>query len=156
AWNLLRGLAGPTPVTVLNYSSQSVSAALADLGREMTFDAVQIEGVHLARYIPLLRAFPRRPPVLCDWHGLFSESMPRYRERVAGPLRRLYARRTARLLGGMETELLRVCDAHLVVSERSRQTLIENTPSAVLHVVENGVDIDYHSEEQIEDAYARW
>src|SRR5262249_48904603 len=87
---------------------------------------------------------------------LFSESMTRYSESVAGPLRRLYARRTARLLGGMETELLRVCDAHLVVSERSRQTLIENTPSAVLHVVENGVDIDYHSEEQIEDAYARW
>jgi sugar transferase (PEP-CTERM/EpsH1 system associated) len=156
AWNLLRGLAGPTPVTVLNYTSQSVSAALADLGREMNFDAVQLEGVHLARYIPILRAFPGRPPVLCDWHDLFSESMTRYSESVAGLPRRLYARRTARLLAGMETELLRVCDAHLVVSERNRQTLLENTPSAVFHIVENGVDTSYHSDDQIEDAHARW
>ena len=101
-WNLVRGLAGPTPVTVLNYTSQSVSTALADLGREMNFDAVQLEGVHLARYIPVLRGFPGRPPVLCDWHDLFSESMTRYSESVAGLPRRLYARRTARLLARRE------------------------------------------------------
>ncbi|TMK80581.1 MAG: glycosyltransferase [Actinobacteria bacterium] len=155
-WNLVRGLAGPTPVTVLNYTSRSASAALADLGREMTFDAVQMEGVHLARYIPVLRAFPGRPPVLCDWHDIFSESMTRYSETVASFPRRLYARRTARLLEGMETELLRLCDAHLVVSDRNKRRLLENLPSASLHIIENGVDTAYHSEEQIEDAYARW
>ena len=156
AWNLLRGLAGPTPVTVLNYTSRSASAALADLGREMNFDAVQVEGIHLARYIPVLRAFPGRPPVLCDWHDLFSESMTRYSESIESLPRRLYALRTARLLEGMETELLRVCDAHLVVSERNKQRLLENSPSASLHIIENGVDTGYHSEEQMEDAYARW
>jgi sugar transferase (PEP-CTERM/EpsH1 system associated) len=155
-WNLLRGLAGPTPVTVLNYTSRSVSAALADLGREMNFDAVQVEGIHLARYMPVLRAFPGRPPVLCDWHDLFSESMTRYSEATASLPRRLYARRTIRLLKGMETEMLRVCDAHLAVSDRDKRRLLESCPSATLHVIENGVDTDYHSDERMEDAYARW
>lgn len=82
--------------------------------------------------------------------------MTRYSEFIESLPRRLYARRTARLLEGMETELLRVCDAHLVVSDRNKQRLLENCPSASLHIIENGVDTGYHSEEQMEDAYARW
>src|SRR5262245_36103122 len=155
-WNLLRGLAGPTPVTVLNYTSQSVSAALADLGREMRFDVVQLEGIHLARYIRVLRAFPSRPPVFCDWHDIFSESMARYSEATASLPRRLYARRTIQRIKGIEREVLSACDAHLAVSDRDKWSLLESCPSASLHVIENGVDTDYHCGDQLEDAYARW
>jgi glycosyltransferase involved in cell wall biosynthesis len=43
-----------------------------------------------------------------------------------------------------------------VVSERNRQTLLANTPSAVFHIIENGVDTGYHCDDQIEAAYTRW
>lgn len=154
--NLLRGLIGSTPVTVLNCTTETIATTLATLGREMTFDSIQMEGVHLARYLPVLRSLPRRPPVVCDWHNIESELMRRHAETLALSPRRLYASRTATLIERMETELLRACDAHTVVSDREKRKLAALVPRAVIHVVENGVDTVYHNDAQIEAAYARW
>src|SRR5579872_722440 len=45
---LVRGLIGPTPLTVLNYFSARVSSMLAEILEAGSFDAVQMEGVHLS------------------------------------------------------------------------------------------------------------
>lgn len=154
--NLLRGLIGPTPVTLLNCTTEAIARALAELGREMAFDAIQMEGVHLARYLPVLRAFPHRPPVLCDWHNIESELMRRYSETVGSLPRRLYGRRTAGLVERVEAELLRACDAHSVVSGREKAKLQAIVPTAEAHVVENGVDTAYHGDAALDSAYTRW
>jgi len=154
--NLARGLIGPTPVTILNYTSNAVAAALEALGRETPFDAVQVEGAHLVRYVPVLRAFPGRPPLVCDWHDILSVLMWRYSKSVPSLPRKLYARRTAQLLEGVETEMLRACDAHTVVSRGDQRKLQQRVPSAAFHILENGVDTAYYGARQIEDAYARW
>ncbi len=144
--NLVRGWLGPTPVTVWNCTTPEIARALAKLGRETAFDSIQMEGVHLVRYVPVLRAFPGHPSIVCDWHNIESELMWRYSENVASPPRRWYARRTAALIEGAEAELLRAADVHTVVSAREVAKLRAAVPEADLHVVENGVDTAYFSD----------
>jgi sugar transferase (PEP-CTERM/EpsH1 system associated) len=136
---LVRGLFG-TPISILNCTTHVMSETLAVLLRERRFDAVQIEGVHLAGYLKLIRGVPDRPRIVCDWHNIESELMRRYASRAPGAARRIYARRTAASLARFERLLLEVVDAHVVPSERERQRLLELAPAADIRVVDNGVD----------------
>jgi sugar transferase (PEP-CTERM/EpsH1 system associated) len=149
AANLIKGLLGPTPVTVWNCTTPEIASALAQLGRETAFDSIQMEGVHLVRYIPILREFPNRPPIVCDWHNIESELMWRYSENEPTLPRRLYARRTAALIERVEAELLRAADVHTVVSEREVAKLRAVVPNADLRVIENGVDTAYFDNPEI-------
>ncbi len=140
---LVRGLIGPTPLTVLNYSSARVSRILADILQAGSFDAVQIEGVHLSAYLPVIRAAASRPVILSDWHNIESEILHRYSQVNPSPMRRAYAWRTASLLEAAETQLLDACDVHTVTSEREHGRLQARNPAAEIHVVPNGVDVQY-------------
>lgn len=151
---LVRGLLGKTPVTILNCTSPEIEQALARLGREVAFDAIQMEGVHLIRYLPALRLFKGNPPVLCDWHNIESELMFRYAD-TASLGRKVYARRTAQSIRIAEKELLATCDAHTVCSDRERVKLTAVYPAANIHVIENGVDIAQYSDREIAAAYQR-
>lgn len=142
-WKLCRGLWGPEPVTVLNCETSRGKRELARLLDDESFDTVQMEGVHLIGYLPVLRAARSRPKVICDWHNIESEILWRYSDTIPSYPRRWYARRTAQLLERAENLLLRSCDAHVVVSERERRQLLERVPEARIHVVGNGVDTAY-------------
>jgi glycosyltransferase involved in cell wall biosynthesis len=153
---LARGAFGPTPVTVLNYTTAEMATELARLLEEQDFDVVQVESIHLAAYLPVIRAARRRPRVLLDWHNVESEIMARYAERANGLLRRAYARRTARQLARLEACALKDFDAHLTVSERDRDQLIGVDADARVHVVENGVATERFTDEKVERAHAAW
>lgn len=142
-WKLLRGMIGPVPLTSLNYFDVTVAAELEQTLRQHAFDVVQIEGIHLAQYLPILRSAPSHPALICDWHDIESELMSRYSLYTSSWLRQVYARRTVRLLHNAERSLLARCDAHTAVSERERASLHRLWPQAQVHVVENGVDVDY-------------
>jgi glycosyltransferase involved in cell wall biosynthesis len=152
---LIRGLIGPTPVNVLNYWTERMAAELRRLLDGEPFDSVQVEGVHLAPYLPAIRAARSHPAIVGDWHNIESEIMRRYSENAVGLPRRLYARRTAGLLEKTENRLLRGCDAHSVASRREMEKLSRRMPEARIAVVENGVDVASHSDQEIEDAYRR-
>ena len=143
ASKLLRGLIGPTPLTVLNYSSAHVSRMLAEILQAGSFDAVQMEGVHLSAYLPVIRAAASRPVILADWHNIESEILHRYSQVNPSPMRRVYAWRTANLLERAETRFLAACDVHTVTSERERVQLQARRPAAEIHVIPNGVDVQY-------------
>ena len=146
---LVQGLIGPTPLTVLNYSSPRVSRILAEILEAGSFDAVQMEGVHLSAYLPVIRAAASRPAILSDWHNIESEILHRYSQVNPNPVRRAYAWRTANLLEGAETQLLAACDVHTVTSERERARLQARNPSAEIHVIPNGVDVQYFGGQEI-------
>src|ERR1017187_3657187 len=112
--NLLRGMLGPTPISVLNYTSPAMMAELERLFREQNFDAVQIEGVHLFAYVKRIRDLAPRTHIICDWHNIESELLERYAGNAPGLARRFYARRTTTLLRRLELQLLPLCAAHTV------------------------------------------
>jgi glycosyltransferase involved in cell wall biosynthesis len=155
-FKLARGALGRTPVTVLNYTSRAMAAELERLLDAHDFDVVQVESIHLAAYLPLVRAARSRPALVCDWHNIESDLMRQYGRRAANPLRRAYALRTASQLAALERRTAREADANVMVSEPDRERLLAFAPGARAFVVENGVDVGFYSDEQVGAAYAAW
>lgn len=153
---VLRGALGRTPISLLNYTTDAMKQALTQMLTDQDFDVVQIESIHLMAYLPILRSARSRPLVVCDWHNIESELMTRYSEREPNLLRRTYARKTARQLGALEQQATRDFDAHIVVSERDGDQLRQHNSACRISVIENGVDGDYYSDEEIEKAHAAW
>lgn len=153
---ILRGALGRTPLSLLNYTTEAMKQALAQILSEQGFDVVQVESIHLMGYLPILRAAPGRPRVICDWHNIESELMQRYCEREPNFLRRTYARKTARQLSTLEQQATHDFDAHVVVSYRDRERLLQLNPVSSISVIENGVDSAYYSDQEIEKARAAW
>jgi glycosyltransferase involved in cell wall biosynthesis len=141
---LLRGWWGSTPATVLKWTSPVAAQHLAAIGQSMAFDSIHVVGVHLAKYLPVLRELPGRPPVICDWHDILSEQMARYAGIEGNLPRRIYARRTATLLWRAETEMLAACDSHTTVSALDRSKMLERASGKVrIEIIANGVDTAY-------------
>jgi sugar transferase (PEP-CTERM/EpsH1 system associated) len=145
--NLLRGLLGPLPISVLNYTSAAMFAEIERLLREQAFDAIQVEGVHLFAYVRRIRELAPRARLICDWHNIESELMARYADNGPNLAKRLYASRTSGLLRRLEDRLLGLADAHTVCSPRERTALLERAPSARIEVIGNGVDVEYLSDQ---------
>jgi polysaccharide biosynthesis protein PslH len=144
-WNIIRGFVGNTPISILNYTSQRVTRELKLLLADNEVDVVQIEGIHLANYIPTIRACSPRSRIVCDWHNIESDVMAQYSRFVSNLGRSLYARRTASLLKRAERQLVAACDAHIVVSNEDAARLRKIVSDPRVHVIENGVDIEKYS-----------
>ncbi len=153
---IVRGALGRTPLPVLNYTTEAMKRELAHALDAHQFDVVQVESIHLASYLPIIRAARSRPLVICDWHNIESELMRRYSEHAPTILHRAYARKTSQQLAALERRLLVEFDAHVVVSDIERDTLHNLAPAARLFLIENGVDAEYYSDERIRQAHARW
>ncbi|MEW6209038.1 MAG: glycosyltransferase family 4 protein [Acidobacteriota bacterium] len=152
---MVRGLIGRTPLPVLNYTTREMKEELRWLLVENDFDAIQVEGIHLLSYLPIIRSASSRAVIVCDWHNIESELMRRYSQQTTGA-RKFYARVTARKLEEMERRAMREFDAHTVVSERDRNRLLEIAPRARVFLIENGVDTKHYSDDEIERAYLSW
>jgi len=144
--NIFRGLVGPTPLNVLNFTSAAVVAQLDRILGERSFDVAQIESMHLIAYALRIRELLPRTRLILDWHNIESEILARYSDNDRNPLRSWYAKRTSALSRDVENELLRFCDAHTVCSEREREALLARGPQAHVEVVGNGVDCDFFAE----------
>jgi len=141
--SVVRGFIGPTPLNVLNYTSVPAMAELEGVLHKQIFDAIQIEGVHLIAYAKRIRQLAPHTRLICDWPNIESEILHRYAENDSSWLRRLYALRTAALVRPLECQLLHLCHAHTVCSEREREILQQRVPQARIEVVGNGVDVEY-------------
>jgi hypothetical protein len=99
---IVRGSLGPTPLPVLNYTTKRMKEALEHTLNVEGVDLVQLESIHLMSYLPIIRAAKSKPLAICDWHNIESELMRRYSEREGSLPRRVYARKTARLMSKLE------------------------------------------------------
>jgi polysaccharide biosynthesis protein PslH len=148
---IVRGMAGSTPLTTLNYFEPEAEAQLANLLARSAFSTVQMEGVHLSGYLPVIQRAVPRSAILVDWHNIESELMWRYSENEPLWPKRMVARRTATLLERTEATLLEQCGAHTVASDREKEQLLGRNPSANVHVVPNGIDTAYFSPQELAD-----
>jgi polysaccharide biosynthesis protein PslH len=113
---------------------------------------VQMEGVHLMKYLPIIRNSPAPPHVVVDWHNIESEIMSRFANRTHNWGRRMAARRTAKQIERAEDRLLDSCALHTVTSERERQKLLARRPRANVHVIANGVDTHHYEPVRMAEA----
>jgi glycosyltransferase involved in cell wall biosynthesis len=139
--NILRGLIGPLPITVLNYLSKNVESALTATLDSVPYDAIQIENIHMVPYLRTIRRhLPHPRPVVLDWHNIESELIRQYGRTSTNPAKKLVAARIGSLLCQVEKNALAEFSAHTVVSEPDRQKLLQRNPRAQIKVIPNGVD----------------
>jgi glycosyltransferase involved in cell wall biosynthesis len=131
---LIRGMLGRWPVSVLNYTSPEMTAAVDRLTRASAFDLVHLDGIHMMRYAT------NASRVVYNWHNIESEAMRRYSATVSSRPRSVYASLTASKLAALEREILQTAFGHVVCSDRERDQLLRLAPAARVAVVENGVD----------------
>ncbi|MCA1594112.1 MAG: glycosyltransferase family 4 protein [Acidobacteria bacterium] len=153
---ILRGVLGRTPLPALNYTTPAMRAELSRVLEARPFDVVQVETSTLTEYLNVIRAARHRPLAVCDWHNIDSELMLRYSEKAAHVGRKLYARITAHRMVGFERNVLQTYDGHLAVSERDAAQLRLAAPGARVTVIENGVDVNYYSDENLALAHQVW
>jgi glycosyltransferase involved in cell wall biosynthesis len=139
----------------LNCWSPKSAAQLADVLHSIQFDTVQIEGVCLMKYLPLIREAHGRPAIVVDWHNIESELIRRYAKTTGNLLKKAAAMRTAKLVERLEDRLLEICSTHTVTSERERQKLLARRPGTNIQVIPNGVDASYCSPNEIAEACRR-
>ena len=139
---IVRGLLGKWPLPILNYTSVELVEVATQFARDIDFDLIQLESIHMIRCAEALRARGVHAPVVYNWHNIESELMFRYAETSRSPARRMYASLTAHKLRGIESEILSDALGHVVCSERERALLLERAPHARIAVIENGVDCD--------------
>jgi len=130
---------------VLNYSKARLASRLAEILLNGRFDTVQIEGVLLSSYLPVIQSTPNRPAILVDWHNTDSEVMWQFSRNTSSWAKRMVARRTAFLLERVETQLLERFGAHTVASESERKKVLARCAAATVHVIPNGVDVRHFS-----------
>ncbi len=152
ALDLVKGLIGPVPVTVRNYTTDTMSVHLKRLLDGDSFHSIQIEALQMTGYVPLIRGLHKSPALLLDWHNVESELMRRYSEQESNLLRRLYARVTARHLENSEKRTLNDLDGHISVSSRDREQMLSWAPDVTIRVIENGVDVNWYSDEMLKAA----
>lgn len=141
---LAGGITGPTPLTVRNIYDSRAARQLAELVSGAAWDTIQMEGVHLSAYLPVLLGARNRPPIVVDWHNIESELMGRFAETAPAGPKKLMARRTATLLERAENRMLRDCAWHTVVSDREKSLLRQRNADARVDVIPNGVDVAAH------------
>lgn len=112
---------------------------------ESSFDVVQIEGIELARYLPLIEAAQPRPLIVYDDHN--AEWLLQKRACLADlriPRRwpaALYSLVQWQRLKAFEADACRRADRVVVASEADRRAVQAIAPQVALHVVPNGVDL---------------
>ena len=149
---IVRGLMGPTPVTILNCWSTEAASQFIALLRSRRFDTIQIEGVHLLKYLPLIRSESAHSGIIIDWHNIESELMRRYAKTTTNWAKKIVANRTATLIERAENDLLDACTTHTVTSERERQRLLSRRPNANIQVIPNGIDTTFYKDENLAEA----
>lgn len=142
-WRYL--LLSQRPDMAIRLWSPPFAAALGHLLEQDGFDIVQVEGIEMAPYIPLVAALPRgRPRIVFDEHNTeyllqrrAFEIAIRHPRRWAGAA---YSFLQWLKLRRYEREACRAADHVLVVSEKDRQGLLALAPGLATTVVPNGVD----------------
>ncbi|MHC4549818.1 MAG: TIGR03087 family PEP-CTERM/XrtA system glycosyltransferase [Planctomycetota bacterium] len=128
-------LAGRCPLSLAHYRSREMRRRLRELG---PFDAVLAFSSTMGPYAERF-AGARRVLDLCD---LDSEKWFQYAGAASFPMSWIY-RSEGRRLGAYEDEAARAFDAAVLVSPAEGETLRRRCPAAAIHVIPNGVDLDF-------------
>ncbi|MFN8637676.1 MAG: glycosyltransferase family 4 protein [Chloroflexota bacterium] len=139
---LARTLTAPLPDMAYRRWSPGFATILRQLLAEERYDVVQVEGIEMARYLPLCRGARR----------IFSEHNVEYvlqrrayevdRTRLPRLPQALYSWLQARKLARFEATACRLADVTLTVSQEDAAVLARLEPRGRYHVVPNAIDPD--------------
>ncbi len=148
-WSRLRSLiTSVEPDLAHRLASQGFAAALTSLLQIERYDVVQVEGLEMSRYIPIIRALAPQASILFDDHNvehlLQTRAAAVDSHRLSGWPRAAYSLVQSQKLRRYEARACQASDAVLVVSEADARALRDLRTGVSIHVVPNCVDVQYY------------
>lgn len=140
-WARLRALpylATPhTPLTVPYFAQAELAGAVREALERRSYDRVFVYSSAMAQYVR-----PGGPPAVMDFVDIDSDKWRQYATFASFPYSWVY-RREARCLRRFEREACGKAAAVIVTTEREAELGREIAPGTPVHVVPNGVDLDF-------------
>lgn len=119
---------------VERYHSRAVNKALKRILNRNTFDIIQLEGLYLTPYIPLIRNLTNSPLIYRS-HNIEHFIWQRLAQTARHPLRKVYLEFLSTRLRQFETKVIHDVDGLVAISEIDRQFFLSNGykgPSVVI------------------------
>lgn len=139
ARDLVLGVLGRLPFSVLNYRVPAMRAKVAEIVTSTPPDIIQVEDIHMAQYVLPLQG----PRLVLDMHNIESALLTRYADRQRSPLRKAYARLTAGKLERYERAAAPAFARILTCSDIDARFVVEHLGCPHVAVVPNGVDVEH-------------
>ncbi|MFM1987604.1 MAG: hypothetical protein RJA99_561 [Pseudomonadota bacterium] len=130
---------GRAPLQIVKYRTAGMRRRLSRMLERHRFDAVHLDMLHLAEYLPM---FPGAVRVLTE-HNVESALLRRRADAETRPLVRAYLQRQAGRLARYEARACASADAVVTVSDLDAAQLAAMDPAIRPTVVPNGVDTGY-------------
>lgn len=151
-----------TPDVALRLRDDTFAAALELALRHDQYDAVQIEGIELAGFIPLIRASAPQSQIVLDCHNAETELQRRAfsadRRQPGRWPAAIYSRVQIARLARFERQALGAADRVIAVSEIDREKLLGLEPDlkADISVLPNTIDVEHYKWEEDIDPVFRY
>ena len=145
----LRSVFSSIPYTASKYRAPEMKAALEQTLHQRAYDLVQLEGTHMAQYLPVVRSAGL--PAVLRLHNMEWVLADRFAHTVHGPLRWFVALQAARMKE-FEAAACRAADLCLTVTPEDSARVKHLAPEARTAVMPAGVDMSrYRGFAQTED-----
>jgi sugar transferase (PEP-CTERM/EpsH1 system associated) len=147
-----RALRAGTALTHVLLDSPGIRGAIQGACRDAAPDVVLAYCSGVARFA--LEAPLDGLPLVVDFVDVDSAKWAAFAVRASGPIRWVYQRESRRL-GAFEARAAQRAHAVTVVNARERDALVKLAPGADVHVLPNGVDVEYLAPREAPSADAR-
>lgn len=135
----LRALLPGMPYTIRWGQSGGYKAAVQLAVRDFRPEIVHFDTISLAPYIDLLEGIP----AVLNHHNIESDMLLRRAKTEPSLVKRLYFWQEGRRLAAYEKKIVSKFKKHLVCSSLDGERFMQNVGSANIHVIPNGVDLEY-------------
>ena len=139
------------PDLAVRLRSDGLTDILRAVANGNRYDVIQVEGLEMARYLPIVRAAAPRACLVFDDHNAEYRLQARAAavglEQMGSWPKALYSTVQHLKLRRYEAWACRTADTVLAVSETDAEALRVLAPEARLHVIPNGVDSAFYVQE---------
>ena len=137
---LINLLFSSKPYTATRFVSKEFGRNLVELLEKNSFDIVQIEGLYLLYYIPLIR---KHSSAIISYraHNIEFEIWDRISQNSKSLLRRFYYRNLTERLRTYEINVINQYDALVPITEKDAEVFVESGNIRPVFVSQTGVDL---------------
>ncbi len=130
-----------TPYTASRFFDRSYEKALVRLLQNEDFDIIQLEGIYMAAYIPVIRQYSKAK-IAIRAHNIEYEIWKRIAANATNPLKRYYFSSLSRRVKRFEQRYFPQADLILAITERDALHLKSLGVDTQAIVVPAGIDVD--------------
>jgi glycosyltransferase involved in cell wall biosynthesis len=127
---------------IQRFDSPAFRRELQVLLQKERFDIIQLEGLYLAPYLPIIRHYASEALVVMRAHNVEFEIWERLALHERNMVKRLYLQLLARRMKAYELKHLNEYDALVAISSKDAQYFKDLGCSLPMHVTPTGVDLE--------------